>query len=249
MHGKAHLRNAPCEHDRTRMTKRKRRLPYLSCLQRRGPLSVWLVDGSYVRKNVDEEFSNFGHHFSFSTIPTNEIWIDQEAQPDEQRFFIRHAAVERRLLRAGVEYEKARRLANRAERAMRVASGDLKKVMRGKELPDAQLVHRELWKTLPSGVQVWFVNGRLVRSVYDIDFTEGGHEHVYEYVPRGEVWIDDDVRENERGVVLFHELHERTLMAGGMDYDTAHDASSRLELHYRKHPDELHEALADEGWE
>ena len=94
-----------------------------------------------------------------------------------------------------------------------------------------------------------FVKGRLVRSVYDIEFTEGGHEHVYEYIPRGEVWIDDDIHENERGFVLFHELHERNLMADGMDYDTAHDESSKLEKHYRKHPDELHEALSREGWE
>jgi hypothetical protein len=198
---------------------------------------------------VDEEFSNFGHHYSFTKIPKNEIWIDQETHPDEQRFFIGHAVVERRLLRTGMDYEKARRLANRAERTMRVADGDLKKLTHGKGLPDAKLVRRELWKALPNGVQVWFVLGRLVRSMYDIDFTEGGHEHVYEYIPRGEVWIDDDIHENERGFVLFHELHERGLMREGMDYDTAHDESSRLELHLRKHPDELHEALAAEGWE
>ena len=227
----------------------KRRAPYVNCLERRGPLSVWLVDGSYIRKNIDEEFSNFGHHFSTPKVPLSEIWIDKETDPDEQRFFIRHAVVERQKMREGVDYDTARRAANRIERRMRVAAGDLKKVIRGKNLPDAKLVHRQLWKTLPNGVQVWFVKGRLVRSVYDIEFTEGGHEHVYEYVPRGEIWIDDDIHENERGFVLFHEMHERTLMADGMDYDTAHDESSKRELHLRKHPDELHEALADEGWE
>jgi hypothetical protein len=154
-----------------RATSAKPRLPHISCIQRRGPLSVWLVDGAYIRKNVDEEFSNFGHHFSFTRIPKNEIWIDQETHPDEQQFFIRHAIVERRLLRTGMDYEKARLLANREERKMRVAAGDLKKVVRGNKLPDARLVHRELWKTLTNGVQVWFVEGRLVRSVYDIDFT------------------------------------------------------------------------------
>ena len=38
-------------------------------------------------------------------------------------------------------------------------------------------------------------------------------------------------------------------MANGMDYDTAHDMASKKEKHYRNHPDELHEALAAEGWE
>ena len=198
---------------------------------------------------MDEEFSNFAHHFSTPEIPRNEIWIDGETDPDEVRFFLRHALVERRLMAAGSDYDSARRAANKEERRLRVAAGDLRKVTPGKELPDPSRVHRELWKTMPSGVQVWFVKGRLVRSVFDIEFTEGGHEHVYEYIPRGEVWIDDDIHENERGFVLFHELHERNLMAEGMDYDRAHEESSRLEQHYRKHPDELHEALAAEGWE
>jgi hypothetical protein len=38
-------------------------------------------------------------------------------------------------------------------------------------------------------------------------------------------------------------------MSKGMDYDTAHAESSKKELYLRKHPAELHEALADEGWE
>ena len=225
------------------------RLPKVRLLQRRGPLSVWLVNGSYIRKNIDEEFSNFGHHWSVAEIPAKEIWIDQETDSDEQRFFIRHAIVERRMLRGGADYDVARHAANREERRMRVEAGDLRKVIKGKALPDATRVHRDLWKTLANGVQVWFVKGRLVRSVYDIEFTEGGHEHVYEYVPRGEVWIDDDIHEDERGFVLFHELHERNLMGNGMDYDTAHDESSKMEQHLRKHPNELHEALEGEGWE
>jgi hypothetical protein len=49
--------------------------------------------------------------------------------------------------------------------------------------------------------------------------------------------------------VLFHELHGRNLMSDGMDYDTAHDDSSKLEKHFRNHPDELHQALSREGWE
>ena len=98
-------------------------------------------------------------------------------------------------------------------------------------------------------MKVWFVKGRLVRSVYDIEFTEGGHEHVYEFIPRDEVWIDNDVHQDEQGYVLFHELHERNLMANGQNYDTAHEESSRLERYYRNHPAGLHEALTKEGWE
>jgi hypothetical protein len=37
-------------------------------------------------------------------------------------------------------------------------------------------------------------------------------------------------------------------MAGAWPYSTAHAESSRLEYHCRHHPDELHDALAEEGW-
>lgn len=95
---------------------------------------------------------------------------------------------------------------------------------------------------------MWIVDGRLVRSVFDVDFTEGGHDHVYEFVPENEVWIDNDVDEAERPFVLLHELHERNLMEKGWDYDRAHEDSSKLEYHCRQHPEELHNALAKEGW-
>ena len=166
----------------TKRQTKPRPAPYTRLLERRGSLSVWQVDGAFIRKNIEIEFSNFGSHYTITEIPKHEIWIDGETDPDEQRFFIAHAVMERRLLAKGTDADTARRESNHAERRLRVAAGDLRKVMRGRAVPNAELVKRELWKTLPSGVIVWFVKGRLVRSVYDIEYTEGGHEHVYERV-------------------------------------------------------------------
>ena len=225
------------------------RMPYVERLEQRGGLSVWLVDGSYVRRNIDEEFSNFGHHYSCTAIPKDEIWLDQEGAHDEQPFFMHHARVERELMVQGKDYDTAREEANKEEREMRVRAGDVRKLHQGKKPVRADVVHARLWKALGNGVHVWFVKGRLVRSLFDVEFTEGGHDYVYEFVPPNEGWIDDDVHEEERSFVLFHELHERNLMAKGMDYDTAHDDASKLERRYRNHPAELHEALAAEGWE
>jgi hypothetical protein len=83
-------------------------------------------------------------------------------------------------------------------------------------LPDfwSRDVHERLWKDLESGIKVWIMNGRLVRSVFDIDFTEGGHDYVYEFVPANEVWIDDAVEEPERPFVLLHELHDALAKEG-----------------------------------
>jgi len=145
--------------------------------------------------------------------------------------------------------DRAGEVADRVQRKERRRAGDLRRLTQhGRKLPKGKDVHERLWKKLEDGVSVWIVNGRLVRSAFDIDFTEGGHDHVYEFVPNNEVWIDDDLQEYERPYVLLHELHERNLMAKGMPYSKAHNESSRLEYRCRHHPDELHDALVAEGW-
>ncbi len=224
--------------------------PYLEKASETGELQAWIVDGKYIREHIDEEFTNFGHHFSFGFIPVKELWLDKEAHPDERRFFIAHLLVERRLMAKGVEYDKALEEADRAERKERRRAGDVRVLTHGgKQLPDGRDVHVKLWKRLENGVAVWVVNGRLVRSVFDVDFTEGGHDHVYEFVPENEIWIDDDLDDAERGFVLLHEMHERNRMITGWPYSKAHDESSHIEHDCRQHPDRLHEALAAEGWE
>ena len=223
--------------------------PYLQRDETRGDFQVWIVDGVYIRGHIDEEFTNFGQHYRYSYIPLKEFWIDKEAEHDERKFFIEHLLVEHSLMAKGADYGDALTQADQVERRERRRAGDVRKVTHsGKTLPDATRVHETLWKKLENGVSVWVVNGRLVRSAYDIDFTAGGHDHVYEFVPEGEVWIDDAIEEEERGFVLLHELHERNRMALGMSYNQAHAESSRLEFHCRHHPDELHDSLAAEGW-
>jgi hypothetical protein len=223
--------------------------PYLSKDDRRGDFQVWIVDGAYIRGHIDEEFTNFGQHYRYPYIPDLEFWIDQEAEHDERKFFIDHLLVEYELMAKGISYGEALTAADRVERKERRRAGDVRKVTAGgQKLPDPTIVHERLWKKLESGISVWIVNGRLVRSGFDIDFTAGGHDHVYEFVPTGEVWIDDAIEERERGFVLLHELHERNRMAAGLPYSKAHQESSHLEFRCRHHPDELHVALAVEGW-
>ena len=223
--------------------------PYLRKAEIEGNHDVWIVDGAYIRGHTDEEFTNFGQHYRYPYIPELEFWIDQEGDPDEIGFFVQHLLVEYDLMSKGASYADAIGAADKAERRMRRRDGDVRKLTHhGGGLPDPSVVHKYLWKELENGVKVWIVSGRLVRSGFDIDFTAGGHEHVYEFVPKGEVWIDDDIEEEERGFVLLHELHERNRMAVGVPYSKAHAESSLLEFRMRHHPDELHDALAAEGW-
>jgi hypothetical protein len=225
------------------------KLPYMQKLEERGKLQIWLVEGSYIRSNIDEEFTNFGQHYRYHYIPDNEFWIDREAKQDEYQFFLDHLLVEHRLMAGGMSYKEALPEADRAERKERRLAGDVAILThQGQNLPDGRDVHERLWKKLENGLSVWVVNGRMVRSVFDIVFTEGGHDYVYEFVPENEIWIDDAIVEVERSYVLLHELHERNRMAKGWTYNKAHAESSRLEYHCRHHPDELHVALVAEGW-
>jgi hypothetical protein len=223
--------------------------PYIKKIDERESLVIWAVDGAYIRGHMDEEFTNFGQHYRYKYIPENEFWIDMGTKSDEWRFFIDHLLVEHRLMGKGLPYEKAIVEADKEERKERRRARDLSRLTKhGQKIPEGKDVHIRLWKKLKSGLSVWIVNGRLVRSAFDIDFTAGGHDYVYEFVPENEVWIDDDIEEQERGYVLLHELHERNRMAAGWNYDKAHAESSRLEYHLRRHPDELHDALYAEGW-
>jgi len=152
-------------------------------------------------------------------------------------------------MKKGTPYDQAIDKADRAERNLRRQSGYLEKMTRhGTQLPDQSQVHESLWKKLENGVSVWIVDGKKVRDLFDIDFTEGGHDHVYEFVPEKEVWIDNDVPQEERMFVLLHELHERNRMGDGWPYSKAHAESSKLEYQYRHQVDEVHDALEKEGW-
>jgi hypothetical protein len=225
------------------------KLPYIKKYSLKNGIQIWLVDGEYVRKSIDEEFTNFGQHYRFPYIPIDEFWIDKEAQDTEYPFFVDHLFVEFDLMKGGMSYDDAIAKADEAELVHRRMSKDDKKVLKNSNgLPDLAAVHLNLWKKLENGISVWIVDGRLVRSLFDRDFTEGGHYHVYEFVPKDEVWIDDAIQENERRFVLLHELHEYNQMAKGVPYSKAHAESSKLELKYRMHQDELHDALAAEGW-
>jgi hypothetical protein len=201
----------------------------------RGKLTVWIVDGNAVRRDLDEEFTNFGEHFRFSCIPEYELWIDQEKTSDEQKFFISHLLAEWKRMKKGDTYADAITYADRIEMAERTRAGDRQLVFSESGAVNLEHVHKKIIQTLPSGVNIWIVSGRLVRSAFYIDFTEGGHEFVYPtFVPKNEVWIDDDVEPEERPYVLLHELFERSRMAEGVPYDTgnandAHPAASALE--------------------
>jgi hypothetical protein len=222
--------------------------PYLKKFANISGFNVFIVDGEYIRENMDEEFTNFGQHYRFKFIPKNEFWIDKERDEGEERYYIDSMLVMNRLMAMGVSHDDAVKKADAVERRERANSILMKKEIKLKKYPEKLIksIHKKLLKKYSKNVKVWIVNGEVVRDLFFIDFTEGGHEKVYPFVPHNEVWIDDDVEPKEIKFVLLHEMHERALMSKGMKYNPAHASSSEIEYYCRRHPKELDKNLKKE---
>lgn len=232
-------------------------LPYIEVLKELSDVvssdgskvKVVMVDGDWIRAEIDQEWTNFGQHYRFKFVPENEFWLSSENPKDEYPFYIEHLKKEFELMRDGHSYEDAIVQADRVEMVKRRETNDLEKVLNKKtKRVDHDKFHVKLIKTLESGVECWKVNGRLVRSVLDVDFVSGGHEYVYFFVPENEVWVDNKASSDDVPYILLHELHERNLMEKGSPYSKAHADSSKIEAYAHKHVDELNDLLVDEGW-
>lgn len=84
---------------------------------------------------------------------------------------------------------------------------------------------------------IWLVNGPMIRGIngrrgFYQDFTEGGNSARYKFIPDSpnpEIWIESDVRANERKHIIIHEVNEYLNMKQGMSYNKAHLLANRKE--------------------
>jgi len=223
--------------------------PYIRKIEEIGPFTVWEVSGAYIRQNLSEEFTNFGQHYAYKFIPKREFWIDKEHAAGEEHFFVDHLLTEFKLMDQGEDYNHAHTKAIQVESRERHKSDLFRKGLKNDSLQTLiDKIHKEKLVTYSSeAVSVWVINGEIVRDRFFVDFTEGGHDYVYNFVPTGEVWLDDDLGQNEdRRFVLLHELHERALMATkGYPYLSAHHSAIILEHKCRNHPKMLESCLKE----
>jgi len=95
----------------------------------------------------------------------------------------------------------------------------------------------ELNKRLIASVdefKVFLVDGEFVRNNLEIDFTMGSNPHVSSFIPRGEVWLDDRLSDNDILALIYHEICEARMMGKGMTYEEAHAAATVYETEFRK---------------
>lgn len=213
---------------------------------------VWIVNGYFIRKHLNREFTNYGQHYRFEFIPEDEFWIDSGHSKKEINYFVKYLLIENQLMSRGLSYNRAVNHANKLERSERHKSKSVQKLKA--ELNKEKVisrVHKRFLKKYSSGIEVWLVHGDLVRSLFYIDFTQGGHDLVYNFIPKKEVWIDDVLYHKEFPYVIFHELYERHLMSKYKKkfrnlkklYLWAHEKASEQEYFLRHNPARLKRRL------
>ncbi|MCX6750419.1 MAG: hypothetical protein NTZ83_03100, partial [Candidatus Pacearchaeota archaeon] len=128
---------------------------------------IWIVDGKYIRDNIDEEFTNYGQHYSFNFIPKDEFWIDKEMNPGEEKYFIDSMLVMNRLMLKGVENKEAVKIADKIEKRERSKSKLMRRELKIKKNKGdvTKTVYKYLIKRYSNKkIKIWIVNGELVRD-------------------------------------------------------------------------------------
>jgi hypothetical protein len=84
----------------------------------------------------------------------------------------------------------------------------------------------------PCYAKMMFVES--VNDQYSVDFKEGGHWLACNYIPKNEVWLNNEIEPTDRKYILARELFEIGQMSQGIDYDIAHAKASKYEQKLRK---------------
>jgi len=225
---------------------------YIKKLEDHSGKEVWLVDGAAIRRDLDENFTKYEHHARLSFIPANEIWIEEDTNKDEWPFFLRHLDREVEYMKAGLTYDEAVKKADEEEQEKRYHLPRIQKILSERDARKAALEKirkHPLPEYSTEKFTVWVVDGEIIRDLYMVGYADGGHDLVYSWVPKGEVWVEEVLPEKERKFIILHELHERGLMHGGKDYEHAHMGATIVEDRFREHPEEDIEARIREEME
>jgi hypothetical protein len=185
------------------------------------PKSIRFVDGFKIRNTLDPDFAMLHTHSTAIQkyympkyyIPKGEWWLDVRMK-EEMDFLVKVESVDRpKWIRAGSSFRLYLR----------------KKLLKKGSIPN--FVHRKEWRL---GYRLVMVDGSIIRLYVDPEFTQGGHDIVYPYVPKGEIWVEKNLHPKEIPFVLHHEITERKLMLRGKNYDIAHEYGTTAEKDMRR---------------
>ncbi|MDP1620114.1 MAG: hypothetical protein Q8L11_03375 [Candidatus Moranbacteria bacterium] len=184
-------------------------------------MKIKIVDGFEIRNTLDPNFCAIEDSQSQTYVPKGELWLEKSYLAEKDRIVQSFLADRKLKTELGAEKYGAfvrRRITDAAKKTAGIKTEPFKIKPLGKS----------------SGFKIFLVSGREVRAKLDPDFFLGGHNLIYDYVPKNEIWIDDAQDGREIKYTLLHELHEAKLMEKGTSYDNAHDFSLATEKAARR---------------
>lgn len=176
-------------------------------------MTIKIVDAAKIRNTIDTDFGGAGSHADYPYIPLGEYWLDKFLR-DEKPLFTALFRLEQRM--RGKSFRHIRETAK-------------------KTLTTPKKGRVTVVKTAKRGpLKIIYVDGLTVRKNLDPYFLLGGHDLIYPYIPKKEIWIDTRMDAKEWKYTLIRVLHERELMAKGMSQDDAHDFALAAERMARR---------------
>jgi len=82
--------------------------------------------------------------------------------------------------------------------------------------------------------KVKYVDGREVRD-RNVDFVMGGHHLIFNFIPHGEVWIENTFSKYDQHLTEVHEQVEYFCMKDDWSYENAHEFANRFEHKLRNY--------------
>jgi hypothetical protein len=84
-------------------------------------------------------------------------------------------------------------------------------------------------------VKFYFVDGVYIRNNVFIDFTEGGNNGRYDWIPKNEIWLEFPIDTRDTVPIMVHEYIEyMKMLVDAWGYDKAHDYANTFEIQFRK---------------
>ena len=93
-----------------------------------------------------------------------------------------------------------------------------------------ELKYKELFGKVMK-MKFYYISGKEVREKISIDFTQGGTNAVFSFIPPDEFWIERMSNPIEHIGILVHEWTEYLIMTRrGWNYDRSHNVANEFEL-------------------
>lgn len=203
-----------------------------------GDYQVYLVDDFAIRSSGQkaEEFGGYATHYNFKFVPEDEIWINNTATAQDRFCYIHNVLAQLKLLKQGVDWDHAYDYGLAIERKIReqLSREPFDPNADGTDV-DPEIYVNKYGEFKDEGTTVWIASGQRIRDLYRTDFVEGGHGYVYKWIPKNEIWLEDQLQEAEKPFILLHEFVEMIYMHHlNADYASAHRAAAKIEFRSRK---------------